>query len=208
MLEPFQFNLSEQFSKLIKRQISNGLKEDFERKKEEGEQIQSQILDMNRKIDRLEERFILDEITKEQYHKFLEKFNDERSELYRQLEKSGIKVSNLDKAIDILVDFSSNLPSLWTSGDYKTKVKIQNFIFPEGMSYNKKTDTCRTTKINPLFSYLATLKRGSGGNENGATEFLFRDANLVPEERLELSSIATTASETATFTNFAIRAFN
>jgi hypothetical protein len=29
---------------------------------------------------------------------------------------------------------------------------------------------------------------------------------VVPEERLELSSIATTASETATFTNFAIRA--
>lgn len=185
MLEPFQFNLSEQYTKLIKRQISNGLNEDFERKKEEGEQIQSQILDMNRKIDRLEERFILDEITKEQYHKFLEKFKDERSELYRQLEKSAIKVSNLDKAIDNLVDFSSNLPSLWTSGDYNTKVKIQNFIFPEGMSYNKKTDTCRTPKINPLFSYLATLKRGSGGNKNGATEFLSNDANSVPRTGVE-----------------------
>ena len=33
-----------------------------------------------------------------------------------------------------------------------------------------------------------------------------KDSVDVPEERLELSSIATTASETATFTNFAIRA--
>ena len=102
-----------------------------------------------------------------------------------RLEKSDINLSNLEKSVNKLVTFSSKLTSLWTSSDYEGKTKIQNLIFPEGMSYFKKNDECRTPKTNPLFSYILVLKRVLEQKERGAFEVNFNYAPLVDPKGVE-----------------------
>jgi site-specific DNA recombinase len=63
------------------------------------------------------------------------------------------------------------LPKLWTSSDYYNKQKFQRFIFPEGITYNKKTDQCRTTSFNLLFSYITHLTGVLDGNKKAPRSF-------------------------------------
>ncbi len=179
MLSPFQIGFSEQLTKFMKREILSNLSSHLQTRQSEEQLIRKQLLEVNAKIDRLEERYILEEISKEQFLKFTDKFKNERVEINKQLERYSKKVSNLEKSVDELICFSRNLPSLWTSSQYNTKVRLQNFIFPSGITYNKKNDECRTKEINPLFSYIAHLKRGLDKKEIGTTEVNFNCADLV-----------------------------
>lgn len=188
MLQPFHVTYSESLTRLMKKEIITTISSHLKTRQQEEQLIRKQLLEINNKIDRLEERFILEEITKDQFTRFTEKFREERQEILLQLNRFANKVSNLEKMVDQVIDFSRNLPSLWSSSDYSTKVKLQNFIFPEGISYNKKNDQCRTTKINSLISYIAHLKQVFGTNKKGTIERNFNCANLVELEGVEPSS--------------------
>lgn len=185
MLEPYQLSLSDKATQLIKKQVVSNLSSHIEQRQSEAQLIQNNLFEINHKIDRIEERFILDEITKEQYLKFTDKFKQERIEINRELEKCTSKVSNLESSVDKLIEFSSNLPSLWTSSDYSGKVKLQNLVFPNGITYNKKNDQCRTSEINPLFSYIAHLKGVLNHKKIGINDVSFNYSDLVELQGIE-----------------------
>ena len=189
MIEPFQMTYSKQLTGLMKTQILSTLSSHVENRQLEEQQVRKQLSEINSKIDRLEERFILEEITKDQFERFSQKFREERQEILSQLDRYSKKVSNLEKAVDNVIEFSRNLPSMWTSSDYNTKVKLQNFIFPSGITYNRKLDECRTKEINPLMSYIAHLKRVSDINETGTTEEKFNCASLVGPAGIEPATL-------------------
>jgi len=161
------------------------LSHQIEERQSDEQLIRMKLLEVNNRIDRIEERFILEEITKDQYSKFTDKYKDERTEINRELEKCTIKVSNLEKSIEKLLIFTSNLPSMWTSSDYSGKVKLQNIVFPAGITYNKKNDQCRTPEINPLFSYIAHLKQVLVQKKIGTTDVSFNYSDLVEAIRIE-----------------------
>ena len=189
MLEPFQLSLSEKATQLIKRQIISSLSNHIEQRQSDSKLIQAKLLEINNKIDRIEERFILDEINKEQYLKFTDKYKEERNEINKELDKCNIKVSNLENSVEKLVEFASNLPSLWTSSDYMGKVKLQNLVFPKGITYNKKTDQCRTSEINPLFAYIAHLKGVLVQKKIGINEVDFNYSDLVGPAGIEPATL-------------------
>ena len=66
---------------------------------------------------------------------------DEKNEILRDFEKPEIKLSNLDKLLDLAAEISSNLLDMWDKQDYDKKVIIQNMLFPEGIRYNRKKTT-------------------------------------------------------------------
>ena len=189
MLQPYRVTFSESLTKLMKKQIMTTLSSHIATRQTEEQQVRKQLLEIESKIDRLEERFVLEEITKDQFARFTDKFREEKQEILIQLDRYANKVSNLEKTVDQVIDFSRNLPSLWTSSDYGTKVKLQNFIFPAGITYNKKNDQCRTKEINPLMSYIAHLKRGLTIKEKGTIEENFNCASLVGLLGIEPSTL-------------------
>jgi site-specific DNA recombinase len=80
----------------------------------------------------------------------------------------------------------------WLSADYFTKQQIQFLVFPEGISYNKKTDECRTTRINSVFSYIAHLQQGFTQKKSGIPELNLDYAALsasVAGSRIELPTL-------------------
>ena len=101
------------------------------------------------------------------FEKFKGKFIEERSEIYKSLAKNVKKVSNLELLIDNAIIMASKLSSLWDSSDYADKQTLQKLVFPEGLSYCRKTNECRTLRINSIFHYISDLTGISDKNKSG-----------------------------------------
>ena len=101
------------------------------------------------------------------FEKFKGKFIEERSEIYKSLAKNVKKVSNLELLIDNAIIMASKLSSLWDSSDYADKQTLQKLVFPEGLSYCRKTNECRTLRINSIFRYIADQAGISDKNKSG-----------------------------------------
>lgn len=136
-------------------------------------------LELQKKITRLEERLIEEDIPTELYYKYMAKYNEEKDVIEKELSKATLKKSNLDECIDIAVDFAINLPKKWLSADYVIKQRLQNLIFPKGVFYNRDTDQCRTDRVNLFFLHIAYLK-----------QVILKMQRGIPALQLEYASIA------------------
>lgn len=135
--------------------------------------------ELEEKIERLEERFINEEIKADLYEKFSLKFRKEREELEAYVNMTTFSTSNLEKYISRSADYLMELPSVWTSSDYRDKQKLQFSIFPEGIYYSKKIDQPRTLKMNSVFTLSARLKGVVEERETGISEVIFKNSGLV-----------------------------
>src|SRR5690606_18663172 len=125
---------------------------------------------MEKKITRLEERYIEEEVNKELYNKYRTRDVREKEENEEKLCKLSRQVSNLEKSIAFTLKFALELPLKWVSADYNTKHRIQYLLFPKGMSYSKKSNECRTERINLVFLYIAYFQQVITNKKRGIPE--------------------------------------
>ena len=154
--------------------------------------LQQKNTELQKKISRLEERLMEEEIPSELYYKYMAKYNEERDEIENELSKATVEKSNLDECVDIAMDFAVNLPKKWLSADYNIKQRVQNLLFPEGISYDRETDQCRTSRINFMFLYLAYLKQVMLKIQRGIPALQLDYASLarsVAGSRIELPTL-------------------
>jgi site-specific DNA recombinase len=129
--------------------------------------VNRNLTELANKISRLHEKFIDGDIDRETYFHMKGKFEGEREKIELELAKMGKGLSNLQKCLDLAMEFSSNLQSLWDLSDYANKQRIQYLIFPEGIYVDKENRDYRTPKVNSVCLYLARLKRVLAENESG-----------------------------------------
>lgn len=77
-----------------------------------------QLTDIDKKLERLEERSILEELTAELYNKYKAKFEVEKQNLSNQMSHNRIEMSKLEDFISVALMFSTNLSKMWDLGDY------------------------------------------------------------------------------------------
>jgi site-specific DNA recombinase len=117
------------------------------------------LTEINKKMDNIEEKhYALNEMSKEVFQKFSNKYHDEKKQILQEMEKNSGSISNHEECINSVLEFASKLNTAWRSSDISSKEKIQNLIFPEGIYYNKQNHSFRTTKINSVFSCIAQLQ--------------------------------------------------
>ena len=167
VLEFFKLDFSDEILRLIKQQSVATFHQYTKEYEDQHDVLQQQYSDLQKKVNRLEERFIEEEITSELFNKYSAKFKEEKEAIELQLSKASEKVSNLDQCISVAIDFAVNLHKRWISGDYHTKQRVQNMLFPEGIYYNRETDQSRTTRVNSVFLYLAYLKQVTSNEKRG-----------------------------------------
>tara|TARA_B110000046_G_scaffold173695_1_gene196532 strand:+ start:58 stop:627 length:570 start_codon:yes stop_codon:yes gene_type:complete len=109
------------------------------------------IHSIEKKLARLEERFVFEEINAAQQEKFKSKLTQERKEKLMFSEKVGFDLSNLEKALDIALRKAPKLSSMSTNGNLAEKRKIQKMVFPDGIEYDRKNDEYRTFISNFIF---------------------------------------------------------
>ena len=133
--------------------------------------LQQRAKDLRSKLQRLEQRFIDEELTKDLYQKHSQQTAAELAETEAKMNQRGVEVSNLEKAIEKAIEFAEKLPSLWDLSDYEGKQKLQFLVFPEGIHYTTQKGWCLTPKINTLLlqitrqaRILQTPDQQAGGN--------------------------------------------
>ena len=144
-------------------------------KEEDSGNMKKQRDEITQKMERLEERFINEEMDKPLFEKFYNKLKEERKALDQQMfEKSPFKKSNLEEFVDTSLEIICNLGLWWQDGDYETRQKLQYLMFPEGISYNKKNDECRTERINSLLFLLNNISEDYNEKEKGKPDNFIR----------------------------------
>jgi len=161
MLEDFQ--IDQAYLPLIKEQLFLTFQEHNASLHETEEAINRQLTDIRQKIERLEERFILEELTGDLYSKYKAKFEKEMEELEAQRANNKVEMSKLDDYIAISLTFASNLREMWALGDYYQRQELQNALFENGIIYDRQKDECRSTGENEFVSEIARLS-GSFSN--------------------------------------------
>ena len=117
------------------------------------------------KKETLDSRFAFGEIDKELYNRFIGPVTSELIENEGKLDNFQIKISNLDKKVSELIEFSRNLSKIWVSGEYETKLSLQKLLFPEGIVIDPSDRTYRTSNLNPIFRLIHSFT-GDDGDRN------------------------------------------
>lgn len=153
------YKVNDEFLPLIHEQLFITFEEHNASLQESEEAIKRQLTDLQNKIDRLEERFILEELTADLYNKYKDKFAKEIEEIARQMKQNKIEMSKIEDYISFSLDCCSNLSKMWASGDYNQRQELQNALFDSGIIYNRQTDECRCTNENEFITAIAQLSK-------------------------------------------------
>ena len=185
LLQPYCFELSEGMRELIEQHTINAYVRSNADKEAAKEELRKQLTEITKKIDRLEERYILEEIDREMFSKYKERFTTERQELERQLDKSGDSLSNLQKSIQKTLDYATKLASIWDLGDYGERQEVQYLVFPDGITYDREKDAYRTGRANSILSYMAGLAQAVAKKKTGETDSKISFPGLVEAHGFE-----------------------
>jgi site-specific DNA recombinase len=181
-----QYQLSDDKLKpLLKDVMLNTFKKQQKETFEEIEINKKEINSIDEKLKRLEERFVFEEINMAQYQKFKSKLTLEKNEKLKFSEKVGFNLSNLEKALDIALNYAPKLSSLWANGNLNEKRKIQKMIFPEGIEYDRKTDQYRTLRVNSFFFYIPVITKDVDNKKTGKFRVKTKTSRLVPRAGIE-----------------------
>ncbi len=163
ILEQYSVTVNDSMHGIIKKYMEHTYLQLHQETDNEREIVEQQVKDINRKIERLEERFIAEDIRKEMFEKYHAQYIAERKEIELKIKNLPLKTSNLEKCVEKAILLSGKLNTVWSLADYSQKQKLQNLIFPEGMTYHKKNDLCRTQRVNTVFAAIADLSSASRG---------------------------------------------
>lgn len=182
------FTIKEEFVPVIKEQMKLTISDLTKESEQNKKQMNVTYNEIEKKLDRLEERYVTEDINQELYVKYVEKYKQEKVEILKEIQKLESTCSNHEEIIDLAVENALNFTKMWASGECKRKIRMQYLLFPKGLWYNKKKDTVRTERINQAFLWMACKQRELEEIKSGMPILNIEHSALVDPERFELSS--------------------
>ena len=136
--------------------------------------LKSRLTEVNKKIDTIEEKhYVINEMDKEAFDKFSERYRFEREAILRELGNFGNVSSNKLIALRKAIAAAVKLPDIWRDVPIKVKELFQKLVFPEGITYEKLTEGVLTNKINSVFATIANVSKSCAGIKKGTPPFLW-----------------------------------
>lgn len=161
------FKIDKEEVEIIKVQLEEQFSNFFEENIEEKKTLENNRRELKRKIEAIEERFVIGEIDKSLYEKFRSKYDKELIDLETEISKTSISISNLQKVINYALDICSKPQLIWEKLDLHGKRILQNMIFPDGIRYDRQNDQYRTFRLNSFFALIPELAGLLMGNKKG-----------------------------------------
>jgi site-specific DNA recombinase len=143
--------ISENLKELFIEQLKLILEDEKDNSIDKKRALTIEINDLNGKMDLMEYRFALNEISKD----IFERQNQKLKEAYRakiiEIENLPSKKSNCEKAIKYFTKIAVNPSKFYESLEYNQKRVFQKLLFPEGLRYSIKNREYLTSKTGSLF---------------------------------------------------------
>ena len=160
-------------------------KDNNDTKEETRRMLLKRKTECSKKLEKLQVRYGLGEISDEVYQTTLKHLNTELAEISRGLEEASKNLSNMVKFVDEAVAMSCKLGTLWNSGNFENRQSLQKLLFPTGILYNKENDGYRTDNENEVFKIFRRLSVSYEDKKEKATSEIIRLSPSVGKRRLE-----------------------
>ena len=179
------YRVDSTYNGLLKEQLEFTYNNLTEKNTDFKKELTSKLGELETKIKSVKERFAVGEIERNLYTEVSAKLDKEKSGIEFEIEKSGKRVSNLQKLIDYTMDLSSKLHTTWELSEYTDKQNLQKIVFPEGLQYHKKTDEYLTPRINRVFEFALYISKHYEGEKEGVFDNYVENSHSVPGTGLE-----------------------
>ena len=107
--------------------------------------------------EKLKIRCGLGEIDKDIYNATSAHLNEQQTQIHKGLQDAERDLSNEKKYIDDVIEMSCKLGTLWQDGDFRTRQKLQNLVYPDGILYDKHLGCYRTENENEVFRIFRSI---------------------------------------------------
>ncbi len=151
-------------------------------------QLKKRKTEITKKIEKVQVRCGLGEISDSVYKATIRSLNKELAEIEKGLEESSKNLSNLSKFIDKEISISCKLGTLWQNGNFASRQKLQNLVFPSGIYFDKNDDCYRTETENEVFKTFRLFSEGCKLDKEKATAELLQLSPQVGMTGLELAT--------------------
>ncbi|MBM3418216.1 MAG: hypothetical protein FJY17_04760 [Bacteroidetes bacterium] len=141
-------------------------------------------------LEKIEYKFITDQISEDIYQKHSEKIRTEIASLSKETHISQIEGSNLKLAVSKCLTIAQNLSQAWRSAEYEKKQRLQKLVFPDGILYSKQKGVVRTPRVNSLFEAIPLLAGDSSKNKKADSSKNRLQFNKVPFAGLSSNKLA------------------
>ena len=160
-------------------------KDNNDTKEETRRMLLKRKTECSKKLEKLQVRYGLGEISDEVYQTTLKHLNTELAEISRGLEEASKNLSNMVKFVDEAVAMSCKLGTLWNNGNFENRQSLQKLLFPTGILYDKENDGYRTDNENEVFKIFRRLSVSYEDKKEKATSEIIRLSPSVGKRRLE-----------------------
>ena len=198
-----QYEYKPQLRKKFEITITQKLKERLSDLTKDAATTKKKIAEKKALLEKIEHKFITDQISEEIYNKHSEKIKNEIAELSNESDTNLISGSNLEKAVVKCLAIAQDLSQAWLTAGYEDKQRLQRVIFPEGILFNKQKGVVRTPRVNSLFEAIAILSSDSSKNKKADPLKNRLQSNKVPRTGFEPAHLAAPPPEDGASTNFA-----
>ena len=183
LLSKYEYNptLKKKFEAILTSELKSRLSE----KASDKTLLKKKIAEKQSLLEKVELKYISDQITEDIYKKHAQQLRDEIGELSKGIDSTTLSSSNIDKIVENCLSISQNLSQAWISADYEKKQHLQKMVFPEGIMYNKQNGVVRTSKVNLIFNEIPLLVSLCSEKEKGDSVKNRLKSNYVPRTGIE-----------------------
>ena len=139
----------------------------------------------NAKLEKLQIRYGLGEISDEVYQTTYKHLNVEMAEIKKGLEEASQNLSNMAKFVDEAIVMSCKLGDLWSNGSFDGRQSLQKLMFPTGVLFDKEVDDYRTDNENEVFKIFRRISASYKEDKTKATSNFHCLSPSVGMRRLE-----------------------
>ena len=179
------YTLSKEYIAPFRHLMQQRFEEVGQESKEHMTLLKKRLMELQGKIDKIDERFALDEITPDIYHKFSPQYRKDKLKIITEIEKVEENLSNLENGIDKAIDLSCNLLKMWEKSGYQNRQRLQWLVFPKGIHYDRQKDIYRTERINAVFELINSLSENYKEHKKRTSEDFYHLSRSVPGAGLE-----------------------
>lgn len=147
--------------------------------------LTSEVNDLREKMDLMEYRFAINEISKDIFERQNQKIKEQYNQKLAEIENLPTKKSNHDKAIKYFTKIAVNPSKFYESLEYNKKRVFQKLLFPEGLRYSVKNREYLTSKTGALFNLTSSFSVNYKSKKKGTNQEKLDKSHTVPGVGIE-----------------------
>lgn len=145
---------------VVENIIQDILKERVEYQANEVKELKTRLTNAEKERKEVMIRYGKGKIQDDVYNTTIAEINQDITDITIELEKEGSKKSNLENASHDVALTACNLEDLWAYGTFDNRQKIQNLVFPEGLTWDREKLENLTEVENETFKLIYSISVG------------------------------------------------